>query len=479
MIFNSNSWPNQTEPSATLTRLRGHFAALASGDYLFDGNGNVTRRTGQVLSWDAENHLAQINFSSDTRSEWYTYDERGVRVSKTEGTPAGQVNATTWYLFPHYERKQTGTSAAVATKYYYFDNMLIAKRTGSTLTYLHTDLLGSVLLETNSAGAVVNDQRYYAYGRRFDTGGSISGERDFTGQNKDATDLLYYNARYYDPRLGQFLSPDTLVPDPSSFLSYNRYLYALGNPLKYNDPTGHAPCPACPTIIIINGINQTRGVPATNSVDLKQNLAEWGHSNTYQSDLIYTSGDMAFDAFTVGVQHVSNQGPWGFDLGWTTGNAIRRMEADIDAGRLVLNPAQGAIIIGHSGGGPVAIGVAEYMEAKLSIPVKALVTIGSPLFDSQDASLIADSTLMISYINDPLGMAGIIMETSDQNFIAAALFNNIRIAPLLPPFPGDLSRAHNEYGSSDEVIRTMRYFIPELSHLTQPTRMSVMQQVPN
>ncbi len=119
----------------------------------------------------------------------------GGRVSKTEGTPAGQVNATTWYLFPHYELKKVGTSAAVATKYYYFGNMLIAKRTGSTLTYLHTDLLGSVLLETNSAGAVVNDQRYYAYGRRFDSGGSISGERDFTGQNKDATDLLYYNAR--------------------------------------------------------------------------------------------------------------------------------------------------------------------------------------------------------------------------------------------------------------------------------------------
>jgi hypothetical protein len=47
------------------------------------------------------------------------------------------------------------------------------------------------------------------------------------------------NARYYDPQIGQFLSPDTLVPDEKSFLSYNRYLYAMGNPLKYNDPTGH------------------------------------------------------------------------------------------------------------------------------------------------------------------------------------------------------------------------------------------------
>jgi len=29
------------------------------------------------------------------------------------------------------------------------------------------------------------------------------------------------------------------VPDENSFLSYNRYLYANGNPLKYNDPLGH------------------------------------------------------------------------------------------------------------------------------------------------------------------------------------------------------------------------------------------------
>jgi hypothetical protein len=54
--------------------------------------------------------------------------------------------------------------------------------------------------------------------------------------------LLYYNARYYDPTMGHFISPDTLIPDPSDVFSYNRYLYALGNPLKYNDPSGHGAC---------------------------------------------------------------------------------------------------------------------------------------------------------------------------------------------------------------------------------------------
>jgi hypothetical protein len=40
-----------------------------------------------------------------------------------------------------------------------------------------------------------------------------------------------------------FLSPDTVVPDPSAVIDYNRFLYARGNPLKYADPSGH--CPFC------------------------------------------------------------------------------------------------------------------------------------------------------------------------------------------------------------------------------------------
>jgi hypothetical protein len=58
---------------------------------------------------------------------------------------------------------------------------------------------------------------------------------------------LYYGARYYDPQLGTFLSPDTLVPDPSRVAAYNRYAYAYNNPLKYNDPSGHRPGLCCIT----------------------------------------------------------------------------------------------------------------------------------------------------------------------------------------------------------------------------------------
>jgi hypothetical protein len=47
------------------------------------------------------------------------------------------------------------------------------------------------------------------------------------------------NARYYDPELGRFIQPDSVIQDLSNPQSYNRYAYCVNNPLRYNDPTGH------------------------------------------------------------------------------------------------------------------------------------------------------------------------------------------------------------------------------------------------
>ncbi len=62
----------------------------------------------------------------------------------------------------------------------------------------------------------------------------------FTGQPLDPdTGLMYYRARWYDPRLGRFVQADTVVPEPGNPQALNRYAYVLNNPLRYVDPTGH------------------------------------------------------------------------------------------------------------------------------------------------------------------------------------------------------------------------------------------------
>ena len=114
---------------------------------------------------------------------------------------------------------------------------------GSEFYYYHSDHLGSSSLMTDQDGSLVRQQYgYRAFGsERFALSFSPSFTSRFTGQQFDTeTGLYYYQSRFYDPELGRFIQPDTIVPDPGSSQSLNRYSYVLNNPLKYIDPTGHA-----------------------------------------------------------------------------------------------------------------------------------------------------------------------------------------------------------------------------------------------
>jgi RHS repeat-associated protein len=54
-----------------------------------------------------------------------------------------------------------------------------------------------------------------------------------------ATDLYDFSARSYDPSLGSFTSLDSVAGSAQNPLTLNRYLYALANPARFIDPTGH------------------------------------------------------------------------------------------------------------------------------------------------------------------------------------------------------------------------------------------------
>jgi RHS repeat-associated protein len=126
------------------------------------------------------------------------------------------------------------------TKYYFHGNERVAMRRGDQVYYLQGDHLGSTALVTDAAGNVVSEVRYQPYGQeRWSTGVSPT-DFGFTSQRAEAGfGLMDYNARYYSPALGRFISPDTLVPEPANPQSLNRYSYVYSNPLKYTDPSGH------------------------------------------------------------------------------------------------------------------------------------------------------------------------------------------------------------------------------------------------
>jgi len=76
---------------------------------------------------------------------------------------------------------------------------------------------------------------------RANTAGDLATAYRYTGQHAEpALELYYYNARWYDPLIGRFLSPDVIMPAAGRPSALNRYTYVLNNPVRYTDPTGHA-----------------------------------------------------------------------------------------------------------------------------------------------------------------------------------------------------------------------------------------------
>jgi RHS repeat-associated protein len=177
--------------------------------------------------YDGENRLAQttVNAASVT----YAYDGEGRRVKRTAG---GQ---TTVYVY-----SATGELAAEYG----------GETNGGGTQYLTVDALGSTRLVTKADAGVVCRTDYLPYGEEIPAGkggrsalwGACSGVRQkFTGKERDAeTGLDYFGARYFSGAQGRFTSPDPLLNSgrPWEPQSWNRYAYALNNPLKYVDPDG-------------------------------------------------------------------------------------------------------------------------------------------------------------------------------------------------------------------------------------------------
>ncbi len=195
--------------------------------YDYDANGNMVLRGDQTISWNSDNMPAAIAGFDDLTT--FVYDGDGSRVIKTED------GETTLYVNEYYELNLTTGNA---TTYYYLGERQVALKAGENLRFVHQDHLTGTSLTTDSSGDLVARVKYYPYGETRSSSGALGTDRMFTGQRLDGTGLYFYGARYYDPVLGRFISPDTLVPNYINPQSFNRYSYCLNNPLRYVDPSG-------------------------------------------------------------------------------------------------------------------------------------------------------------------------------------------------------------------------------------------------
>ena len=238
---------NRTDHGAVLEN--GNRLAQFDGFQLFyDNDGNLTRRykpsagIDWYYGWNALGQLVQVSGTSDWGGTWHTisygYDGMGRRVRKT-------VNGvTTGYLYDGEDllMELNGAGNAVLEYTYYpgTDRPHSVRRSSDgAMFYYVTEQPGHVVGLVDANNQVVNEYRYDPWGNAITVREQVPQTLRYAAREYDAeTGLYFMRARYYDPRVGRFISED-----PTGLGGgINPYAYVGNNPVGRTDPSGLSPC---------------------------------------------------------------------------------------------------------------------------------------------------------------------------------------------------------------------------------------------
>jgi RHS repeat-associated protein len=225
-------------PSATST----YNANDQLGSDAYDANGSTTASDGKTYIYDFENHIIAVD-PGTSGAIIMLYDGDGSRVSRTVGT----LNTT--YLvddnnpseFSQVMEERTNGSV---NRVYTYGQMLIQESqivAGAwTSSFYGLDGHGSVRFLTDSHGTITDSVDYDAFGVLIRQTGATPNDHLYAGEQLDSTLGVYYNrARYYDVRIGRFLTMDTDEGQGLEPTSLHKYLYASADPANQIDPSGH------------------------------------------------------------------------------------------------------------------------------------------------------------------------------------------------------------------------------------------------
>jgi RHS repeat-associated protein len=213
-------------------------SADSTFDYVYDANGNLTRKTeratGKITNYtyDSENQLTNISLPTGVTAA-YRYDGLGRRIEKSNGTQL------TRYVYDGQDILFEYDGTSFTARYVHgpaVDEVLSVTRGGST-SYFQTDALHSVVRTVDATG-VRSAYTYDSYGQVTSQTGTREAPFGFQGREFDSESGLYYfRARYYDPHAGRFISEDPIGYIGSS----NRYRFVEDNPVNMFDPSGMNP----------------------------------------------------------------------------------------------------------------------------------------------------------------------------------------------------------------------------------------------
>ncbi|MFU8851227.1 LamG-like jellyroll fold domain-containing protein [Micromonospora sp. SL1-18] len=206
---------------------------LSDGDYTYayTARGTLRSRTSSGLaeefSFDAFDRL------TGAKDQTYQYDGLDRVVSRT-GNAFVYAGLTDDVVHDGAEYYARGPA-----------NELLATGIGSTQRLSLTDAHGDVVAAIDPADtqlSTLNDSTAYdPFGKKLATVGNtgrLGYQGDWTDPDTGQVDM---GARWYEPGTGTFISRDSVNYTRGDSILANRYTYAAGAPLDFDDPDGHWP----------------------------------------------------------------------------------------------------------------------------------------------------------------------------------------------------------------------------------------------
>lgn len=126
-----------------------------------------------------------------------------------------------------------------------------------TIEYYGRDMLGSIRIVFDVTGTALGRQDYGPFGRPLFTAPAMPKDGFGAQQSDHETDLAYFHARMFEPRIGRFTRVDPIFSGLFEPQRWNRYSYALNSPVNYSDFDGLLPT----TIRRCGESNSGRGYP--------------------------------------------------------------------------------------------------------------------------------------------------------------------------------------------------------------------------
>ena len=235
--------------------------------YTYDKDGNLLQDEHYKYTYNQQQRLTNVTTLDDQIIASYTYDENGLRLTKTVGDTTheyfynGEVldmeivkvkDVVTEYRSYEWSgytplgmivkaKNESGTFETVRKASQYTTSCCRLAQLASSKQQFITNHRGDVLSIRDSEDQEVGAYTYDAYGNVLTVEGDLAKANPirYAGYYyDDETKNYYLQARYYNPVNGAFLALDPHPGDDDEPLSQNGYSYANGNPVMNVDPNG-------------------------------------------------------------------------------------------------------------------------------------------------------------------------------------------------------------------------------------------------